>query len=331
MVPKGHEVAKEQFQLTHYQPLPLAFSKAERIAVNREGGKTTLTGSGFAITFDEENGLLTQYVLEGKTMLDQPLAPNFWRAPTDNDFGNGHHKRTAAWKKASKEYKLQSMEVVNGKDKTIKKRAKATDKVMIKTVHELSSVGGTLAITYTINGKGEILVDNTLSGIDKNAAEIPRIGFTMVLPTSYDNIEYYGRGDFENYWDRNTAAFVSLNTAKVEDLYVPYIRPQENGYRTDNRWISFKNSSGTGLLLETIPKRDLLGFSAHYNTIGDFDAVDDKTGHTHDIKKRDNIYVNFDYKQMGVGGNDSWGARTQPEYTLTAKEYQHSFYLKPLQ
>ncbi len=331
LVQKGHEVAKEQFQLTDYKASPLTFSKADRVTVNREGAKITITGSDFTIAFDEENGLLAQYVSEGKILFDQPLAPNFWRAPTDNDFGNGHHERTAVWKKASKDYKLQSIEVVNSKNKIIKKKAKATDKVVIKTIHELPSVEVTLVITYTINGKGEIQVDNKLSGIDKNASEIPRIGFTIVLPTSYDNIEYYGRGDFENYWDRNTAAFVSLNTAKVKDLYVPYIRPQENGYRTDNRWVRFKDSGGTGLLLETSPKQDLLGFSAHYNTIGDFDAVDDKTGHTYDIKKRDNIYVNFDYKQMGVGGNDSWGARTQPEYTLTAKEYQYSFYLKPLQ
>ncbi len=329
LIPQGHEIAKEQFQLSKYKAEAFMFSNSEKMKISQDGGKLMLEGEGFQIKFDEQSGLLTDYVIKGENLLSKPLSPNFWRAPTDNDFGNGHQNRTAAWKKASKERVLKTFMVKNHNSKEIKAKAK-TYGLVVNAVYELPSVHSVLNIDYYINDKAEIEIRTKLLVQKEEVSEIPRIGFTMVLPDTYENVQWYGRGFFENYWDKNTAAFVSLNTAKVEDLYVPYIRPQENGYRTDIRWVEFKDAGGKGVMLETTPDLDLLGFSAHYNTIEDFDSGNARVGHTYDIKKRDNIYVNFDYKQMGIGGDDSWWARTHPEYTLTGKKYEYSFFIKPV-
>lgn len=326
-IPKGHEIAKEQFQLTSYQPAELAFAKSYRLKVNREGGRAYITGSDFAIEFDENSGLLTRYTTAGKTLFESPLTPNFWRAPTDNDFGNGHQNRTAVWKEVAEKMSLQKFEIKSDKGKTIENRLRSTTRITVQATYDLPGTGGTLALTYAVSGNGEIQVDYNLSGINEETPGLPRIGFTLALPQQYENVQWYGRGPFENYWDRKTAAFVSLHHAKVGELYVPYIRPQENGYRTDNRWITFEDNDGSGLKLEAA---STLGFSAHYNTTEDFDAGQHRTGHTYDIKERDNIYINFDYRQMGVGGDDSWGARALSKYSLDEKGYQYTFYIKPL-
>ncbi|MBK8490374.1 MAG: hypothetical protein IPL49_05555 [Saprospirales bacterium] len=268
--------------------------------------------------FDVQTGLLSHYVIRGDTLINAPVTPNFWRAPNDNDFGNGHQTRTAVWKTASHDRIM----------KQSKRRVFAEGgKTTVRIVQELPAVEGTLTTEYEINPEGEILVHVRLSGIDPSLPEIPRIGQIIQIPATFDQVTWYGRGPHENYCDRNTSAFVGLYEAKVKDLYVTYVRPQENGYHTDVRWVRFTNEKGEGLEFCGLPS---VGFSAHYNTVDDFDSGADRTGHTYDIKPRPHIYINLDYKQMGVGGNDSWGSRPLSQYMIPAGDYEYSFIIRPV-
>jgi beta-galactosidase len=162
------------------------------------------------------------------------------------------------------------------------------------------------------------------------------MGMNLQLAREYENMEWLGRGPQENYCDRNSGALVGLYNGKVKDQYWAYIRPQENGNKTDVRWVAFTNNEGTGVMSIGSP---LLSVSAHHNIMEDFespvrtlgrvyDGVTVVNRHTTDVKERNLVSVNLDYKQMGVGGDNSWGARTHPQYLLTDKDYSYSFRLK---
>ena len=149
----------------------------------------------------------------------------------------------------------------------------------------------------------------------------------MSIPQELNQVKWYGRGPQENYWDRKTAAFVGVYEKTVDDLYYPYISPQENGNRTDTRWIVFANSEGYGLVATGMP---LLSWSALPYTMEDLTQESRGTMHTYDLQKKDFISVNLDYKQMGLGGDNSWGAWPHEKYRLPAKEYSYEFKLSPL-
>jgi beta-galactosidase len=149
----------------------------------------------------------------------------------------------------------------------------------------------------------------------------------MFLKGEFDKIQWFGRGPHESYWDRKSGARVGLWTGTVWDQYHPYIRPQENGNRTDVRWLSLTNAEGHGLLVVGDPTLD---FSAHHFLPEDFDPGPQKRQrHTIDLERRDLVTLNLDYRQMGVGGDTSWGARPHPQYTLPAREYDYRFRLRP--
>ena len=170
----------------------------------------------------------------------------------------------------------------------------------------------------------------------KDLPEIVRMGMNLQMPRSFDQINWLGRGPHESYWDRKTSAFVGLYKGSVADQYWPYLRPQENGNKTDVRWMTITDEAGNGLLFVGMP---LLEVSAHHNIMEDFESMERTDGrqregdvvvnrHVNDVKPRDLTSVNVDYKQMGVGGDDSWGARTHDQYRLTDKEYSYSFRMK---
>ena len=159
------------------------------------------------------------------------------------------------------------------------------------------------------------------------------MGMNLVMPREFDRITWFGRGPQESYWDRKTSAFVDLYSGSVADQYWPYIRPQENGNKEDVRWMAITNSEGQGLLFTGQP---LIAVSAHHNIMEDFESPERTDGrhidginpvnrHTLDVRERDLTSINIDYKQMGVGGDDSWGAWTHPEYRLTEKDYSYSY------
>ena len=200
-----------------------------------------------------------------------------------------------------------------------------------KNIADYSSV-------YQINGLGEIRVTNVFEMTADELPEIPRFGMNMHMPRDFEVFTWLGRGPHESYWDRKTSAFVDLYSGSVADQYWPYLRPQENGNKEDVRWAAITNSKGMGLLFRGEP---LIAVSAHHNIMEDFESPERTDGrhvrggkpvnrHTIDVIPRNLTSVNIDYKQMGVGGDNSWGAKTHPEYRLTEKAYTYSFTMIPL-
>jgi beta-galactosidase len=192
--------------------------------------------------------------------------------------------------------------------------------------------------TYTVYGSGDVLVKNVFKMTQDELPDIVRMGMNLVMPRNYDQMSWLGRGPQESYWDRKTGAFVGLYSGSVADQYWAYLRPQENGNKTDVRWLTITDNSGNGLLFSGMP---LLEVSAHHNIMEDFESNERTDGrqrsgitvvnrHTDDVKPRDLTSVNIDFKQMGIGGDNSWGARTHPEYLLSKKEYSYSFKMKAI-
>ena len=156
--------------------------------------------------------------------------------------------------------------------------------------------------------------------------ELPRFGINMRLPKEFDSVTWFGRGPHENYCDRKTSAFVGLYRQSVDELFEPYISPQENGYRTDTRWVLLRDEECRGIMVGGKP---LLGFSALWYTADDLTQPERGSRNIKDLKKRDFIDVNIDLKQMGVGGDNSWGALPHPQYQLPYKEYEFKFFIMP--
>jgi beta-galactosidase len=181
-------------------------------------------------------------------------------------------------------------------------------------------------------------VDNHFKMTKDDLPEIVRMGMNLIMPRRFDQIAWLGRGPHESYQDRKTSAFVGLYEGSVADQYQAYLRPQENGNKTDVRWLAITDAAGNGLFFEGLPHLEV---SAHHNLLEDFESMERTDGrqvdgavvenrHTTDVKPRDLTSVNVDYKQMGVGGDNSWGARTHDEYRLTENEYQYSFRMKAI-
>jgi beta-galactosidase len=172
------------------------------------------------------------------------------------------------------------------------------------------------------------LVKTQLNQIAKSLPVLPRFGTNFILDKTYDNVTWYGRGEHENYQDRNTSALVGLYKAKVKDLYFPYIRPQENGYRTDIRTASFANAVGKGI---SISASKTFSFSAHNQLNSDFDeGAKKQQRHTFDVPTRDLVNVNIDHSQMGLGGDNSWGYMPLEKYQIKADNLSFSYVIRPL-
>ncbi len=191
---------------------------------------------------------------------------------------------------------------------------------------------------YTIYGSGDVRVDNHFKMAKEGLPEIVRMGMNLIMPRRFDQVTWLGRGPQENYQDRKTGAFVGLYKLPVSGFYFPYVRPQENGNRTDVRWAAVTDSTGNGLLFKGMP---LLEVTTHHQIMEDFESPVRTVGrfvdgqkvinrHVNDVIPRDLTSVNIDFKQMGVGGDNSWGAWTHDQYRLTAKEYTYSFLMHPV-
>lgn len=330
----GHEVAREEFVLTNYSFVNQPVS-APGLKVNSDAQDLILVGSECTIKIDKQNGQLYFLDYGGGNVLQTSIRPNFWRAPTDNDFGYNMPKVFGAWKKASQNLVLSGLEINIPGEKTMNliseqiSTLETSDPVTIQATYSLEAVKAQLMVTYKMDGAGNIEVINQINGLTSDIANIPRLGNNFVLSPAYDNVEWYGRGPHENYQDRKTSAFIGNYQAKVADLYFPYIRPQENGNRADIRWVSFENDAGKGIKVQAL--NQMINFSAHHQLNSDFDEGDTKIQrHDFDIPSRPIINVNIDYLQMGVGGDNSWGARPLKEYMIQPKDYTYSFLIEPI-
>jgi beta-galactosidase len=289
--------------------LPLKMSESEN--------SISIEGKNFSVVFDKTSGTMSSLEYEGKELLKSGPVPDFWRAPTDNDYGNDMPVRCAVWREAGTNRKIEAV--------TAKRLG--GQQVQIDISSALLQGSSSYSTTYTIFGSGDIVVTNRFEPGSGSLPELPRFGMQMVLLAEFDNMTWYGRGPQENYWDRNTSAAVGVYSGKVRDQYHPYIRPQENGYKTEVRWVALANDDGIGLLAVGLP---LISTAASHFLPGDYEYGPEKDQrHPTDMKKRDLVVFNVDYKQMGVGGDTSWGAKPHDQYMLYPKAYSYSFRLRP--
>ncbi|MGW5032885.1 glycoside hydrolase family 2 TIM barrel-domain containing protein [Streptomyces nigra] len=314
----GFEIAKKQIPVDagapEVTPVPLAKVPAVR---HTEDEKTiSATGRGFSLTIDRSTGVITSYEADGAPLIVSGPAPNFWRAPTDNDRGNGQHTRNQTWRDAGARREITDVTV-----RTVQDRA-----LQIKVTGTLpTTTPSTYTTTYTVFGNGEIKVDNTLHPGAASLPYIPEVGTLLLLPARLEKLRYYGRGPEENHWDRNHATDVGLHSGTVSGQGTPYLRPQENGNRTDVRWIALTGGHGPGLLVTGEP---LVEVNASH-----FSPEDLSTGvrHAYQLTPRDEVVLRIAHRQMGVGGDNSWGAHTHDEYKLFAdRDYSYTYRLRPL-
>lgn len=319
LVPAGHIVASEQYKL----PLFAAARPAETIALPKITVRTNLdafviTGENFSVTLSRKAGNLSGYNYKGTELVKEGLQVNFWRAPTDNDFGNNMQNRLRIWKDAGKTRKVTSDSIIKVND----------SETRVVFNFDLPDVGSSYRSEYLVNGKGEVVVNNSFVPGKKDLPELPRFGMYLGLPADFENFKWYGRGPYENYQDRYTASFVGLYSGKVDEQFIPYVRPQENGNKTDVRWLTLTNNKGIGLKFTGMP---YLSVSALPYAIEDLDpGTQKKNIHPADLVKRDQVYVNLDLIQMGVGGDNSWGALPYDRYRVFPKNYSYSFKISPV-
>jgi len=346
ILPKGFEVAHEQINLDHlYKKTSSKTELISKLSITKEDNTITIFNDQIKVVFDKIQGRLTSYVFKGNELIKDGKGPkpNFWRAVTDNDFGNSMHLKNIEWKKASLFSKVTEMTYTQLKEGSVK----------LTIIYMLPGVETEYISTYYIQGDGVIEIENILKETNYKG-DIPRIGMRMQLPKQYSNITYFGRGPWENYQDRKASAFIDLYTSSVKDQYVPYIRPQENGYKTDVRWVALSNHENNGLLVVAKDTKKGLGFSAlhmpneNFDTTADLlysgkhkiddayqiDGIPEVNGskHTIDIKEQNLVQLNIDLEQRGIAGDDSWYSKPQEKYLIKGQEkHRYSFYLIPFE
>eukprot|EP01029_Cantina_marsupialis_P000072 TRINITY_DN100899_c0_g1_i1.p1 TRINITY_DN100899_c0_g1~~TRINITY_DN100899_c0_g1_i1.p1 ORF type:complete len:1069 (+),score=118.84 TRINITY_DN100899_c0_g1_i1:563-3769(+) len=333
LVDAGTTLAAEQFKLPFYAPKEKIAKQVKQSLTVEEGEEViAIHGDTFKLTFDKKEGVVSGLEKGNVPLLTKGPVPNFWRAPIDNDFGNRLYKRSRIWRDAGKTRKVRDVSVSKAKQGLVE------IKFDFDLVDERDEVIGNYMSVYEVHGSGDIKLTNHFRMTRKDLPEIVRMGMNLVMPRMFDQISWFGRGPQESYSDRKSGAFIGLYTGSVADQYWAYVRPQENGNKTDVRWMSITNKQGEGLLFCGMP---FLEVSAHHNLQEDFESMERTDGrqvdgvqvtnrHTTDVVPRNLTSVNIDYGQMGVGGDNSWGAWTHDQYRLTKKEYQYSFWMKML-
>ncbi len=333
LLKKGHIVASEQICLTE-KSIENSHNAQGLLSMSNDAGNLSVKGSGFSVTFDKATGALKSYVVEGKEILKGNTRPDFFRVQTDND---GWVRDSHVWRDAPNNYEIIDFKVIDAQPK-----AKAKNKTYI-TVDVKGNIKNDNAryriafnSSYKIWADGVIEVENEFNP-EYYPAEgehsIPRIGQLFCLDGNFENAKWYGRGPWENYSDRKTSAFVGVYDNKVSHLMHNYIRPQENGYRTDVRWLELTDNDGFGIKVEGLknPGNGLFCFNAQYHSSNDYYTAEGKAiRNTVDLNKQDNIYLNIDLGQQGVGGDNSWGNPVHVDYRMLIRAYKYGYKISPM-
>jgi beta-galactosidase len=315
LVPANHEVARGQFKISGNY-FETKTSVVGQLKVTKENNRLHFTSGNVSGDFDLQGGRFVRYAVGDQSIISPP-EPSFWRAPTDNDFGNNMPINLGVWRNAH----------VNHTVKKVIAGDQNADGLPIIVEYELTGVGVPYTIDYLVQNDGSIKVTSSIDMSGRDLPELPRFGMRMQLAPQFTNLKYYGRGPWENYSDRNTSSFVSLYTDNVKKQYAwNYIRPQESGYKTDVRWLTLTDKNGLGVRIEGMQP---ICFSATNMRTEDLDpGLTKKQQHPTDIKLRNEVYLNVDLKQRGVGGDNSWGALPHEQYRLLDKKYSYSYVIQ---
>ncbi|MBK9567087.1 MAG: DUF4981 domain-containing protein [Saprospiraceae bacterium] len=316
-LPKGYEIAAEQFLLKTLPPVRPVPSSKSSLKVEHSTDKYTVSGKNFSVVFDLRQGTLAKYIYKGEEIIQQGPKPSFWRAPTDNDIGAGFNRTLRMWRNAYDEGTELKTSIQKIRDNEYKIS-------MSKTL-----VNGDAAHEqiFTVYGDGSIQVQNNFRSFKGKYALLLRSGNDVVLNKNYSNISWYGRGPGENYWDRKTNTFIGQYRQHIDEQYYGYARPQESGNHTEVRWVTFNNAKGRKIHFSFADT--LLSFSALPYSLDDLDPeMNKKQYHSGELVKRNEIYLHMDLNQTGLQGIDSWGAWPMVKYRIPFKDYAYSYWLK---
>jgi beta-galactosidase len=309
MIPANHEIAIDQFEL----PIDnSAISEIERLEVTKESGenKIYLNRNSLRIEIDKVFGLISSISNKGQELLFGPIKPNFWRPPTDNDFGNDMPQRLQFWRHAAQKLMLLSIS-----------EKEADGEHIITSQHAIEGYDFRIKFQYHLTDSGIINID-----VELNAAEslpnIPRIGLEMKLVKSLNQIEWFGRGPFENYWDRKSAALIGKYKSTIDEQFVPYISPQENGAKQDVDWLILQDEKNHGIKINSSKP---FSFSALQYSLDKLSPQLPGTLHPHNLIPDNCVNLCLDYLHMGVGGDDSWGAPVHAKYSIPSSKYSFRF------
>ena len=333
LLPIGHEVAWEQFQLPVSGEAPPVSTQAifENNSLITSPAAYEITGKNFSLRFDRGLGMPDVYRFNDKNILDGPAKLNFWRPPTDNDLGNNMHHWAAIWKDAGEKAEVKAFDILE----------QTTLKIVLRARLHLPTVGADCSLTYSIFPDGRLEVDCHFAPGKTDLPKMPRLGMQFRLAEEFQFMQWYGRGPQETYLDRKTSGEIARWKGTVWDQLHRYSRPQETGNKTDVRWMSLTNEVGMGLRAEALSEP--LSMSAWQLAMEDLDFVAGEKGvesasglvpitskHGADLFPRHFITWNVDFRQMGVGGDTSWGRLVHEEYTVPVEEYRYLFRLVPV-
>lgn len=330
LVDKSQPVARQQFVVKPYSfPTAASITAADnakyrkaKISKDETVSYIALTANGTTVTWGKNSGFIEYLDINGKPMLydRSAITPDFWRAPTDNDYGAGFQNRFKAWR--DPEMKLKSLDC----------KAAGKGDMQVTAVYDMPAVKASLTMSYTMTPAGNVIVDEalTVDSTAKNMPELMRFGMKLQMPEAYDALTYYGRGPQENYIDRNNCTFIGEYESGVADQYYPYIRPQESGNKTDvRRWTVMDKKTDSGLTFVGLQPMECQSLNYLTEDLDDGDVKDKVYNrHSGDLVARDFTAVHIAARQMGVGCVNSWGAWPRKEYQMPYQNYSLSFVIK---
>jgi beta-galactosidase len=360
LLPAGYEIAHDQFKIAGGEAKKAYKAGGAKLKTAVEGDNLIVSSSDLHFVFNKKSGLVTSYKAGGTEYFNEGfgLQPNFWRGPTDNDYGNGAPEREQIWKQSSRNFNV-----------TEASAAMEGENAIVKATYLLPA-GNSYITRYKIYPGGAVHVSAHFTSAKTGATEtepaeatrtatfspgmeaarkevpapnVPRIGVRFRLPAAMNTVRYFGRGPEENYCDRKAGTLAGLYRSTADAMYFPYVRPQENGHHCDTRWLSLTTGKGNGML---IVADSLIEFNALRNAVEDFDDEEytnlprqwnnfspemianrneaeaenklRRQTHINNITPRNYVEVCVDMKQQGVAGYNSWGARPEPAYSLPA-------------
>lgn len=331
MLDAGYAVAREQFVVNPYtfptmeSVLAVTSGKYDTRKVEKEEkvAWVTLSAGNTSVTFNHWNGWIDYLDVDGKPMLEEGYAitPDFWRAPTDNDYGAGTQRKLHAWK--NPEMKMKSFKVVENEGKAEKG---------VEVVYDMPSVEATLTMTYTLTPAGELVVNEamTVNKDAKHKPELMRYGMQLVMPKAYNMLTYYGKGPGENYIDRNNGDRLGVYDAKVADQYWGYVRLQESGNKTEVRYWQVKDENGKGLEFYSFAPMECSTLNYLASDLDDGWDKNAHQSHSGDLTPRDFSVVKLAARQRGLACVNSWGAIPLEQYRMPYQDYSFTYVIRPL-
>ena len=328
MLPKGHEVAWDQFILNKGVKFNSQTSEGHILEIKSAENEIQIKNESVSIKLNATSGEIISWVFNGKQITNQPIRPNFWRPPTDNDLGNGMNEWAKIWQDATYNYT----------SKLISKPINVYEKVAFEVEYDTPDNNAKVSVWFRLHLSGQLEVEYSYKPLKNDSPNIPRLGMYMTLPKKFEEVSWHGKGPEESYWDRKNGMKIGSYSGRVDSQFHRYSRPQETGNKTEVRWIKVSSSelslkaSGTVLLNSSVwpfgmAEIDFKSGDASESASG---LVPVTKKHGADINFGETVQWNIDYLQMGVGGDTSWGRLVHDEYTIPSnKSYTYSFSITP--